>query len=64
MTSRDAANMAALIAEKRVSDDIADQIITTYPTLSLEDTIRLFNKYLTLQSSLLKVIEDFRETFN
>ena len=64
MTSRDAANMAALIAEKRVSDDIADLIITTYPTLSLEDTIRLFNKYLTLQSSLLKAIEDFRETFN
>lgn len=64
MTSRDAANIAALIAEKRVTDDIADMIINKYPTLSLEDTIRVFNKYLTLQTSILKVIEDFRETFN
>ena len=64
MTSRDAANIAALIAEKRITDDIADLIITKYPTLSLEDTIRVFNKYLTLQTSILKTIEDFRETFN
>ena len=47
-----------------MTDDIADLIITKYPTLSLEDTIRVFNKYLTLQTSILKVIEDFRETFN
>lgn len=64
MTSRDAANIAALIAEKRVTDDIAEMIINKYPTLSLEDTIKVFNKYLTLQTSFLKVIEDFRETFS
>ena len=64
MTGKDAANIAALIAQKRIEDDIAELIISKYPTLSLEDTIRVFNKYLTLQTAILKTIEDFREIWN